>query len=326
MHFFICALLGFTLVAGHATGAVFDGAKITTTEFAALDRGRTVVVIPGGILEEHGPYLPSNTDGLLATWLAKQLSEKIAERPGWSVLLLPEITLGHSGANDIGQRFTFPGSITVRAATLRSVYMDLADALREHGFRWVFLVHIHGAPLHNQALDEASDYFTDTSGGRMVHLMGLSAMEDCCSWKTDANPQAVAEDGFTVHAGVSESSRVMFVAPETVKPEIAQAPSITGKDFADLVRIAEEKEWPGYFGAPRFASKEIGERVMRLQADKLHEMATAILEGKPWPQERFFVESTMDPADVKISRATEAFDAAIEKRQKEWRARGKKKR
>jgi creatinine amidohydrolase/Fe(II)-dependent formamide hydrolase-like protein len=325
MHLFASASLAFTLVVGQAAGAVFDGAKITTTEFAALDRDRTVVIIPGGILEEHGPYLPSNTDGLLANWLAQQLSGQIAERPGWSVLLLPEITLGHSGANDIGRRFTFPGTITVRSATLRSVYLDLADSLRSHGFKWVFLVHIHGAPLHNQMLDEASDYFTESSGGRMVHLMGLAAVENCCSWKEGADPEAVAEDGFTVHAGVSESSRIMFVAPAAVKPEIAQAPSVTGKDFADLVRIAEQPNWPGYFGAPRFAAPEIGERVLRAQAAKLGEIALAILDGKEWPQERFHVEDSMDPEDVKISRATEAVDAAIEKRQRAWLARRKRK-
>ena len=29
-------------------------------------------------------------------------------------------------------------------ATLRAVYMDLANELGEQGFRWVFLVHNHG--------------------------------------------------------------------------------------------------------------------------------------------------------------------------------------
>ncbi|CAN5629721.1 hypothetical protein BH20VER1_BH20VER1_11290 [soil metagenome] len=313
------------ILAAQSPAAVHDAATITTTEFAALDRARTAVIIPGGILEEHGPCLPSNADGLIANWLAKQLADQIAARPGWSVLLLPELVLGHSGANDIGRRFTFPATLTVRAETLRSVYMDLADALKAHGFKWVFLVHIHGAPLHNQALDEASDYFTETTGARMVHLMGLAALENCCSWKEGADPAAVAEDGFTVHAGVSESSRVMFVAPETVKPEIADAASVTGKDFAELVRIAEQKEWPGYFGAPRFASAEIGRRVMEAQAAKLSEIAQAILDGKDWPEERLYTEDKMDPADVKISRATEAVDAAIAKRQKSWLARQKRK-
>jgi len=306
-----------------SSARVFDGATITATQFARLDREKTAVVVPGGILEEHGPYLPSNSDGLIAKWLANALAQDLAAHAGWSVLLLPELVLGHSGANDIGRQFTFPATITVRAATLRSVYMDLADALKAHGFKWVFLVHIHGAPRHNEMLDQASDYFSATGGGRMVHLMGLKAVETCCSWKADADPAAVAEDGYTVHAGVSETSRVMFVAPETVDPGVATAPSVTGRSFADLAEIANAKDWPGYFGAPRFASAGIGERVLRAQAAKLREIALAILQRRPWPQERFYTAQSMDPEDLKISRETEAADAAIEKRQKAWLARRK---
>ena len=51
--------------------------------------------------------------------------------------------------------------------------MDLAWELGEQGFRWILVVHVHGAPLHIGALDEAGDYFHDTYGGRMVNLWGL---------------------------------------------------------------------------------------------------------------------------------------------------------
>ena len=51
--------------------------------------------------------------------------------------------------------------------------MDLATELGEQGFRWVFIIHGHGAPIHNRALDEAGDYFHDIFGGTMVHLLGL---------------------------------------------------------------------------------------------------------------------------------------------------------
>ena len=33
--------------------------ELNTRQIEALDRQKTVVLIPGGILEEHGPYLPS---------------------------------------------------------------------------------------------------------------------------------------------------------------------------------------------------------------------------------------------------------------------------
>ena len=38
-------------------------AEMNTRQIQALNLQKAVVLIPGGILEEHGPYLPSYTDG-----------------------------------------------------------------------------------------------------------------------------------------------------------------------------------------------------------------------------------------------------------------------
>ncbi len=133
-----------------------------------------MVLLPGGILEEHGPYLPAHTDGILSERLTQELARAIAaKKPGWKVLVFPPIPLGASGSNELGGHFTFAGTYAVRPATLRAVFMDLAAELGEQGFRWVIVVNVHGAPLHNRALDQASDFFRDTYGGRMVHLWGL---------------------------------------------------------------------------------------------------------------------------------------------------------
>lgn len=50
--------------------------------------------------------------------------------------------------------------------------MDLATELGEQGFRWIFVVHLHGGAPHNQALNQASEYFEDTQKGNMVNLTG----------------------------------------------------------------------------------------------------------------------------------------------------------
>jgi len=38
---------------------VLQVAELNTAQIRALDLARTAVILPGGILEEHGPYLPS---------------------------------------------------------------------------------------------------------------------------------------------------------------------------------------------------------------------------------------------------------------------------
>ena len=71
----------------------------------------------GGILEEHGPYLPSYSDGFQSEFVATRLAETIVARPGWTVLRFPVIPLGTMPANDIGREFTFAGSYPVRMTT-----------------------------------------------------------------------------------------------------------------------------------------------------------------------------------------------------------------
>jgi creatinine amidohydrolase/Fe(II)-dependent formamide hydrolase-like protein len=86
-------------------------------------------------------------------------------------MIFPTIPLGVGGANEIGRKHVFYGRYAVRSTTLRAVFMDLATELGEQGFRWVFIVHGHGAPNHQRMLEQAGDYFHDTYGGHMVHLL-----------------------------------------------------------------------------------------------------------------------------------------------------------
>ncbi len=155
-----------------AFGQIHHIAEMTTDQISSLDRSKTAVILPGGILEQHGPYLPSFSDGYMNERLTQDLAEAIVERPGWNALIFPIIPLGNGGANEIGRKYSFSGTYTVRFSTLRAVFMDLATELGEQGFRWIFVVHLHGAPNHNRALDQAGDYFHDTFGGEMVNLWG----------------------------------------------------------------------------------------------------------------------------------------------------------
>jgi creatinine amidohydrolase/Fe(II)-dependent formamide hydrolase-like protein len=307
-----------------AAGAqVLDLRELNTEQIRALDRARTVVVMQGGILEEHGPYMPSYIDGYAAERQARDLAEAIAARPGWTALLYPPIPLGQGGANIIGGRYSFPGSYNVRSETLRAVYMDLADAFGAQGFRWVFVVDGHGSPNHNHALNMAADYFRDTHGGMMVHLYGLMALRGCCPDVSGPllGPEGVRENGFTVHASAVEHSVALYLRPDLVSPRIAQAPAITGRDFADLVRFARQDGWPGYFGAPARASAALGAQVHRAETANLVATALRILDGwDPRREPRYEDVVQKDPATKAVDDAADQEDARNEARQRAWLA------
>jgi hypothetical protein len=71
-----------------AAAQVLQVQDLTTLQIAALDRGKTAVILPGGILEEHGPYLPAFTDGYLSQRLTADLARAIAKRSGFESVLI----------------------------------------------------------------------------------------------------------------------------------------------------------------------------------------------------------------------------------------------
>src|SRR5260370_35966274 len=114
----------------------------------------------------------------------------------------------------------------------------------------------------------------------MVHLFGLKPVFLCCGIEDKMfSAKEREEEGFTVHAGADEQSEILFLRPEFVPPDYREAESLTGRNFADLVRIAKVDGWPGYFGAPRLASAAMGAQAFALSSQSLKELALQILGG-----------------------------------------------
>ena len=79
MRFFILAAVLFAVPA-NAVGQILQLAELSVRDLEQLNHEQTVVIIPGGIFEQHGPYLPSFTDGYLNEWLAARTA--LATRNG----------------------------------------------------------------------------------------------------------------------------------------------------------------------------------------------------------------------------------------------------
>ena len=61
------------LLSRSAEAQVYRLAELNIDQIRMLDRQRTVILLPGGVLEEHGPYLPSFTDGYRNEHLTEDL-------------------------------------------------------------------------------------------------------------------------------------------------------------------------------------------------------------------------------------------------------------
>jgi hypothetical protein len=100
------------------------------------------------------------------------------------------------------------------------------------------MIHDHGGPDHNRALDKAADYFHDAYGGTMVRLLGLQPLAECCGTKTKMlTPAQLKEEGLSVHCGVEETSQMLFLKPGLVRRDYREASSWTAKDFKELYEL-----------------------------------------------------------------------------------------
>lgn len=314
----ILSVLGIVFLAFCADAQIYRVAEMNVEQIRSLDKQKTAVIIPGGILEQHGSFLPSGSDTLMNEWWTQALAEAIASRPGWKVLIFPTIPLGTSGANVLGEKYVFPGSYTVRPETERAVFMDLASELGEQNFKWIFVMHNHGSPLHNLIIDQAGDFFRDIYGGKMVNLPGL--LTKPAEKEPFRSAGVLREEGaFEVHAGMSETSRILFLRPDIVPLSYLTAKPYTANTPSEAVALAKSDGWLGYIGSPRLATAAYGAQMMRYEANEYNRLALAILDGldeRTIP--RLSNVAFNDKTVAGIEAGTKKHYAEIERKQTEW--------
>lgn len=324
-----CALAALLLVlAGTSVPAqVVRIGDLNTRQIRDLDRARTVVFLQGGMLEEHGPYLPAFTDGILSDRLTSELARGVVTRmPGWTALVFPPVSVGASGSNEIGKQFVFPGTYAVRPSTLRAMYMDLATELGDQGFKWVMVVHVHGSPLHIGALDDAGDFFHDSYGGQMVNLWGLLPVLG--GWGSAMSIMTAAqkeEDGVSLHGGADEHSMMLFLQPSLVAGDFRGARSITGANYEESFAASKQKDWPGYIGAPRLATAELGRHIWTSFSTAALTTTLEILNGNdPSTYQRYLSFLVKNPLYQDWIKSANERDSSLAERQRLWSARKKR--
>ena len=89
-----------------STPNVFKLEELTYPDITALDRQKTMFLLPVGAVEEHGPHLPLGADtfGLMHEANGAAALSRHGPLPDWNVVLMPPVNYGNSGANHIGAR------------------------------------------------------------------------------------------------------------------------------------------------------------------------------------------------------------------------------
>ena len=185
--------------------------RMTAPDLARAARKKTVVIIPLGATEQHGPHLPMSTDhaiidGVVAATLAKLPDDG-------PVLFLPTLAYGKSNEHS-----RYPGTLTLSAATLISAWMDIGASVARSGVKKLVFLNSHGG--QQSVMDIVARDLREAYG-----LMCVAA-----NWYALGLPEGLfsaRESKHGIHAGDIETSLMLALAPQTVKPERA-------KDFHSL--------------------------------------------------------------------------------------------
>jgi creatinine amidohydrolase/Fe(II)-dependent formamide hydrolase-like protein len=298
--------------------------ELTWPQIDALDRERTLFILPVGMIEEHGPHLPVGADTFGVTYEANGASRHVSRAlPGWNVVMMPPINYGQGGANQLGDMLVHPGTYGIRQLTLRSLVADLGGQIAQNGFKWIFVMTGHGAPTHNIALNEACDFVSETFRVTMLHLTGL--------FRADAAIQSSGEKikakyfsttelssfGLDVHAGVGETSGMLAVRPDLVHSNYKTLPSRAGRSLDELRDIATAPGWQGYLSSPARATAEYGRAVEAWWIDGFTDLILRAVRGENMLVHAR-VPETVPPAVAPILEKALANEAAFDTKLENW--------
>ena len=224
-------------------------AQLTWQEAGGCDRDRTVVILPVGALEAHGPHLPVATDVWIAEAMARAGADKLAAR-GLDVLLLPALT--YTSAPFAAD---FPGTVSIDAAAVTAQIVGVVDSLAHHDFELLALANAHLDPTHLVALQLAVD--AARQGGRVrIAFPDLTQKP----WA----PRLTAEfKSGACHAGRYETSLIMAIRPDLVHEELRlrlppNAKSLSTAIAAGQKSFVEAGGPRAYFGYPSEATSDEG--------------------------------------------------------------------
>jgi creatinine amidohydrolase len=229
-------------------------------EVKACLRKTSVLCLPMGSMEQHGPHLPLDTDSIIA----EAVTARVIARWGKTHDLwqLPPVPFGLSR-----EHAWAPGTVSLTVSAMTGYLRNLAGELsRTLPARNLLIVNGHGG---NRGILDALAYELKDDFGFNVATMHLGAM---MSPGTD-------RDVPEIHAGKDETSVMLALAPELVRRKALAAlkPAQTGEALRALVLDpAASYPWSsgdkrlaaaGVMGDARGASPAHGEIILKRMVD-----------------------------------------------------------
>ncbi|MFX1388717.1 MAG: creatininase family protein [Promethearchaeota archaeon] len=233
----------------------------------AIKKGFKTVIIGVGSTEQHGPHLPTQTDGLIADIFINLIAKKLG-----NTLQAQTIKVGCSE-----HHIAFPGTITLKHSTLKAIIQDYIKSLQNHGFENIIFIPTHGGNFNpiKEAVNEIQNNYPNIKIDAYTDLMRIVNYQNKIAEELN-----ITKEEAGAHAGEVETSQMLVLAEKLVKKERFQ-PGYIGVLSEEEVDMLFKKGMPslteiGVIGDPTKASKKNG----KIYIEKMVEFLTEEVKKK----------------------------------------------
>lgn len=258
--------------------------ELTASDFReGIHRSQGTCLLPFGILEKHGPHLPLGTDLLDVRYAALHAAEQEY------AVVFPEYYFGQ-----IAEAKHEPGTMAYSRSLQLALLQETTDEMARNGCKKILIVNGHGGnesllPYFAQTqLDKPHDY--------VVYIFDKRS-------PSEGGPQKKTK--IDMHAGESETSKMMIARPDLVHQDRAASESGADQARQKLPEGVYTGIWwytrfPNHYsGEGAVATKELGEYQMNWWIDSVAKAIQAVKADDVSPKlQKEFYEKSTHPLDT----------------------------
>jgi len=235
--------------------------RMTWPEVESYLKTKKGIIVPIGSTEQHGPNGPIGTDVVCPEQIA------IGVGGADSVLIAPAIPFGMAQ-----HHLAFPGTMSLKPATLLLVLKDLIASLKGHGFERIYFLNGHGGNIATVTA-AFSEVYAENSGDALK----LKLQNWFMGPRVRKLSRELYGDSEGSHATPSEVSLAWRAWPEAVK-QVEMTPKVAPKG---VIRDAVDyrRQFPdGRIGSdPSLSSAAHGEQLYAAALEDVRESYAAFV-------------------------------------------------
>jgi creatinine amidohydrolase len=247
--------------------------ELTFVEVSQRLQQTSILCLPLGAIEQHGPHLPLNTDVIIAEEFLRRMIARWGE--AFDLWQLPSMAVGLSREHDWA-----PGTLSLTIQNFVALLRNLAgEIVRALPARNLVIVNGHGG--NRGVLDNL-----------MHELTGDFGLNTCAIHPFDLAGAAAQANSLDVHGGKSETSVMLVLAPDLVRQAMIKpgaAPPDAKKAAALIFERGASFPWrtddarlaaTGVIGDAQAATPELGQAIIERAVERSGAVLERLLENQ----------------------------------------------